>query len=460
MIKAVKNCDQVMFFGLLILVIFIPYSSAMIQGSLFLIMLAWLSKHIFLWKNPSTRNSAFVFNFPFKSIFLPLVLISLLILLTIPWSHAPVLSLKKFFSRFVQQVFLMYVTVEIINSSKRLYLLMTMLLWTLLVVNADVVFQIFSGKSFIFSNHMIFERVSGPMRHPNDLGTVLITVIPIMVILMMTRSFWVPIIFPQKFQKSIGVCVFVLLVLSLIALGLTSSRGAWVGFVVSMVGASIYLRKKRWIVMVGLFLVFFIWVSGIHFANTRSDIFIKETHKETHKETPKEGPKETYKEVHEAVVENKSQAQYPIDQFFTPSRRIQYWKTASSVIKEYPWFGCGYNAYIQTLLKLNREPVEYPHNGILHIAAELGLIGLLLYIFFFVGVFYQGLKILKSVSKQYEIYLLGVSIFFGLIAWLIHCFLDTPWESLQLSILWWLLIGVLMSLNNIAVSTKVSTGGK
>jgi O-antigen ligase len=120
------------------------------------------------------------------------------------------------------------------------------------------------------------------------------------------------------------------------------------------------------------------------------------------------------------------------------------------IIKRFPFFGCGYNAYIQTLKKLTLYPVEYPHNSLLQIGAELGLIGLAAHLYFFISLFFYGLRTLKDMAHNSSMYILAVGVFLSIFAWLVHSFLDTPWQSLLLSILWWLLIGILLSLRTVA----------
>lgn len=491
MTDAIRLWDRVMFWALLVLVIFVPYSAAATEGCLLTIILAWLIKHFLIWKSHPNYSLSSIFNFSSFSLVLPLIIIGLLIIGTIPWSHAPALSLKKFFSRFLQQVFLMYVVTEIIQSPKRLYQVLIFLMWTILVVMVDVFVQYVVGHSFIFHKHtLIYQRVSGSMRHPNDLGTLLVTVLPITIALILTRNFWIPILFKKRFFIPLSLGCAILIISMLISLGLTSSRGAWVAFTLIMIGGCVFLKKYSWTAIVIVSLTLFFLVFGVYFTNTRTDIFVKGSieneqvvlakasseseysHAETihpnassisehgHAETmpPKVSSESEYS--HEKKMHSQSSMGDAGRRFFTPSRRIEYWQTAAEVIKRYLIFGCGYNAYIQTLQKLKLTPVEYPHNSILHITAELGIVGVVVYLWFFLALFTKGLKILKSISFHYNLYLLGCGIYFGIIAWFIHSLLDTPWESLQLSLLWWLLIGVLMSLSNVGEQLKLLKGEK
>lgn len=427
MTDAIKLWDRAMFFFLLVLIIFVPYSAAVTEGCLLIIILAWLIKRFLTWKSYPNQTLFFSSKFSFINPAVPLTIIGLLILVTIPWSHAPALTLKKFFSRFLQQVFLMYAIVEIVRSPKRLYRVLVFLMWTLLVVTVDVMLQYTLGHSFIFHKHtLLFQRVSGSMRHPNDLGTLLVTVLPVTITLILTRGFWMPLLFKKRFLVLLNLLGGILLFLILVSLGLTFSRGAWVAFIVTMIGGCIFLKKYWWTAIVVVLLSTFFWFFGVYFTNMRTDIFPKDS-----------------------IEQNNIQ-------FLNPSQRIEYWQTAIEVIRRFPWFGCGYNTYIQTLQQLGMTPVEYPHNSLLHIATELGIFGLLMYLWFFLALFLRGMEILKTISFHHDLYLLGTGIFFGIIAWLIHSLLDTPWESLQLSLLWWFFIGLLMSLEKVGQELKAS----
>ena len=85
----------------------------------------------------------------------------------------------------------MYVVTEIIHSRKRLYSVLSVLLLTLFFVIIDVMIQ-YWGKSIVHHSPLIFGRVSGPMNHPNDLGTLLVTVLPVVLILTITVRIPVP----------------------------------------------------------------------------------------------------------------------------------------------------------------------------------------------------------------------------------------------------------------------------
>jgi O-antigen ligase len=446
MIKAVNWCDRVMYGALLLLVFFIPYSSAMIQGSLIVMMLSWITKRSLIWKLNPQQGWRKSFSLPSTSLQWPLLLIGGLILLTMPFSHDVALTLKKFFSRFLQQIILMYLVLEAVKTPKRFYLLLVVLVSTLLAVHLDILVQYFSGKSFIFSTPLLYGRVSGPMRHPNDLGTLLVTVIPVLLALVITRRFWTSLLFGSRFVTASTVIVGSLLFMAVMALGLTSSRGAWLAFAVTMISFGVILKKPWWtLIITGMVIVFFLGF-GSYCMQTRSDISPQETSQSQIVVESESSIKDTLHSAEKVLLNS--------------SRRYEYWHTALEVIKQYPLFGCGYNAYIQTLKKLQLKPEEYPHNSLMQITAELGVVGLLAHLFLFVSLFWGGIKVMKTFSVNQDVYTLGIGLWLGLLAWLIHSFTDTAWQSLSLSILWWLMIGLLISFGHIAKQLNLSNKGE
>jgi O-antigen ligase len=140
--------------------------------------------------------------------------------------------------------------------------------------------------------------------------------------------------------------------------------------------------------------------------------------------------------------------------FLNPSSRGFYWGIATDVIRHYPWFGCGYNAYVQTLKDMHISNQEYPHNSLLHITAELGFVGLVAYCWLFVALCLQIKNVLNTVFGERDLFLIGCGISCGIMAWLIHSLMDTPWSSLQLNILLWSFIGILLSLRRIKEGAK------
>lgn len=419
-------CDRFIYGSLLAMVFFLPYSLAVIaicQGTMFG---AWVCKRSLLSRMPGSQACARGFNLFHSSMGWSLIALALLIALTIPFSHYPALSTKKFFTRFLQQIFLMYLITETVHTRKRLCGFLVVLFSMLFFVTVDGMFQVATGTSFIYHTALSFGRLSGPMKHPNDLGTLIVSVLPLVLVCFITCRTCIP-----WASKGMMAALFLMLIISL---GLTSSRGAWFSFAISMLVLGFSLKYKRLMLFIVLMLMIFSWIFGIRCLSTRIDMY---------SESMTHGPVMSPSWSNPLGLPSKYK---PLDLFLGPSGRELYWETALEVIKKYPWYGCGYSAYVRTLEELHYARTEYPHNSLLHIAAELGIAGLLLYLWFFFTFCRQSWKLMRELAVKKDLYVLGCGLLSGILGWLIHSLLDTPWSSLQLSILLWLMIGVLFSL--------------
>ena len=429
-----------MYGALLGMVFVLPYSFALIETCQIIMMLAWGLKRFFLCKSSVRQPLVQGVDLFSRNMGWSLLAIAVLIVLTIPMSHYPSLSAKKFFSRFLQQIFLTYLVTEIIYNRKRLYSVLLVMLLTLFFVTIDVMVQYTWGTSIVHHTSLIFGRVSGPMNHPNDLGTLLVTILPVTMILSLTVRSWMPLLLGkiiwQVLVWAAGFGIAALFILLLITLGLTDSRGAWIAFVVGIIAVGSCFKSYKLMAVIFLMFVIFFWVFSMHCLSTRIDLYaVPMVH------CPVLIPSFTnpFGLPH----------QYSLSKFFFDSSdRYFYWGTALGVIKHSPWFGCGYNAYVQTLRDMHVGHEEYPHNSFLQITAELGVVGLFLYGWFFTALGLQINRLLRIIKHDRDLFLLGCGIASGILAWMVHSLMDTPWESYQLSVLWWMFIGVLFSLVN------------
>lgn len=103
------------------------------------------------------------------------------------------------------------------------------------------------------------------------------------------------------------------------------------------------------------------------------------------------------------------------------------------------------------------QPVEiymYPHNIFLNFWSELGLMGMLLFVWLFIKYFYVGtkmliqnskLKIQNSKTKGFKYLILGL--LGSVVVIVIHGFVDVPYFKNDLAILFWLILAILGLVN-------------
>jgi len=122
--------------------------------------------------------------------------------------------------------------------------------------------------------------------------------------------------------------------------------------------------------------------------------------------------------------------------------RIQIWKNTVDLVKDKPVLGYGAGNWdiffpskginkIRRMAVLN-ETVARPHNDYLWIAAETGIIGLLIYLSLFVLIYFYSVKaIIQSTNRIYIIKLIFLISFFT--GYLIIAFFDFPRERAELN---------------------------
>ena len=146
--------------------------------------------------------------------------------------------------------------------------------------------------------------------------------------------------------------------------------------------------------------------------------------------------------------------------------RLNIWQGTIELLKDKPIFGAGLRGY-QKLIPQYQKPfyhpetsqlisVEthpYPHNLFLAIWAELGIFGLVIFILIVFNFFKLGFKKLfrnlkleirnSEPAKSEKI--LIVAILSAMVTILIHGTVDTPYFKNDLSVLFWLIIGLMIS---------------
>ena len=114
--------------------------------------------------------------------------------------------------------------------------------------------------------------------------------------------------------------------------------------------------------------------------------------------------------------------------------RITIWKESFEMLKDKPLFGAGLSGYKTELAPYHKathlELFEYPHNIILNIWTELGILGLIAAGFF-------AFQILKKPKFTIAT--------FVLLEMTIHALVDVPYFKNDLSVLTWIFIAILVT---------------
>jgi O-antigen ligase len=111
----------------------------------------------------------------------------------------------------------------------------------------------------------------------------------------------------------------------------------------------------------------------------------------------------------------------------SPDARVQIWRDATRLVKDYPWFGCGMGAFESCFLKYKTVApmftVDYAHNDYLQVLAELGLFGFAAGLLFVGRVFQRAVRAIfhsSSIDGRH----LAIACVASMIAILLHSFVD------------------------------------
>ncbi|HDK26510.1 MAG TPA: tetratricopeptide repeat protein, partial [Candidatus Atribacteria bacterium] len=236
------------------------------------------------------------------------------------------------------------------------------------------------------------QAVFGLFGNVNYFAEYLIAILPLAVSLFLVTPFK-----SNKFRK-------LLLFIGILAMGgtllLTFTRGSYLGLGVSLIfmfslfltckGESFIKENKR----IFIFILLIIILAGLLFTIPNP--------------LSKEG---TYISKIKARVSIAS-----IQKEFTSGRRMAIWKFTSMMIKDRPLLGSGIGTFKYNSLRYQAEFFSqgdnrslYPygiaheaHNEYLHFWAELGIIGLGIFLWMVIAYFYYGLKFLKKIKNNYS----------------------------------------------------------
>jgi O-antigen ligase len=212
-------------------------------------------------------------------------------------------------------------------------------------------------------------------------------------------SFFLFFLVKRKVFKFLLILVYTLLIL---VIYLTFSYGAWLGLLIALVFVLVVNKKKK-VVFLGALLA----ICLMFFVQFPSDKF-------------------------QAMID-----------FAYPSlnSRLVIWQSAWEIIKDHPLIGIGPGLFQKYYLNYQPrfEPylewaVPQPHNLFLAFWLQTGLIGLIGFGWLLIVFFAKNLKKNRSI---FDILLMAVMVYI-----LTHGLIDTPYWKNDLSIIFWLIIGL------------------
>ncbi|MGB2599645.1 MAG: O-antigen ligase family protein [Candidatus Omnitrophota bacterium] len=266
------------------------------------------------------------------------------------------------------------------------------------------IFQYFSGYDFIRHRELIkkdyLHRISSSFIHPNDFGVYLLVVSVIFIAFFLS----------QRNRLRNRFLLVVPLALSMVSLFLTKSRGAWISFSAAFLALGAMKAKRVLAAFIVILLVLFVMLPY----TAQERIFSLTDFKEG-----------------------------------TTWERIMLWKGTINMIKEHPILGFGANTYSRNFPKY--RPPEYPdarysHNSYLQMASEIGIVGAFLFLTFLVTALIYSLAGIRgmAVGMRRD---LATGLFAGMVGFSFNCLVDTHLQSVNLAVLFHLLLGFCFALS-------------
>jgi len=427
----IDRCDKFMAFCFYALIYFLPISIALAETFINLALVTFFIKRgtIFrkklkegdlTFKGSSFYQKILIFFKFFKPVSswlnLPIAGLLFFSMISIIFSQYPGLSVNGFFGKTLQNAFIYFTFIECINSKKRLKIFLITFFVSFVLICINGLFQYYVGHGFIHG-HIFDGQIASSWRQANDFGSYLVVGVPVLFCILSL------IVNGQREKISqettgfsflswplINILVALIFLLSLICLGLTYSRGAWLAFAVSMVFLSIKNIKKFFFIVLFLFIFGIIFVPGM--MDARADL-------------------------------------NSLHRFFENNNRILYWRGALEIIKDYPIFGAGLNTYSLVRSQYNLDWGGYPHNGYLHMLAEIGFLGFFSFLWVIFTLMRNAIKSL-SIFRIASLKILFLGFLSGLSAFLFHAFWDTTFYSVQLASLMWIIMGLIVTIEKLS----------
>jgi len=250
------------------------------------------------------------------------------------------LSFRAFFTKLLEAVLLYYLAKEMSFDHERMKRIVKVIIFILAFIGFDCLVQIITGTDFLRGRHLHKGmHLTASFFNPNNFAAWISASLPLVFVMMLQQSgerryLWRKILF-LAFLCGLIFCV-----------GFTNSRGSWLGLSVGFIFMVISLVavKKNWsqkkIILTALILIILTIIPFILMnPGTSSDFSIR---------------------VNEIL-----------------SGRLTLWKETLGIVQEHPLLGSGLNTYTALLSRAGLQPpnILYPHNSFIHMATEIGLLG-------------------------------------------------------------------------------------
>lgn len=424
----IPKIDAAIRFFLYLLIFWLPYSKAVVESSVVLGLILWILKRALLTRWFFNENQGAQIDkrellriwAPAKS-FLngPIAVFLIFGIISTLKSVLFLQSLQGYFTKTLEWFIIYFLIIEAFYEKRHIWIAFGIFLFTSAATVLDGLAQFYWTHKDIFLGYVITDnRATAGFGHSNDLaGYLTFAILIVMVLLFLEkRPAW-------KFLGGM-----ILTVLSVWSLVVTFSRGAWLaataGIFFFLCSVCFVRKSARSFILLGL-MIFILWMG----------IFFTAGKKEFRLDAP--------------------------DVRITIGWRSELWEDSLKMILIRPNFGYGPNTFMSTFVDFGRAirgkdyyKPTYAHNCFIQLAAELGFWGLGSFLWILGLLFHKVMGQLSREAGDYNLKIFSAGMLGGTVAFLGHSFVDTNLFSLQLSALFWLMIGLQAAVYHIQITNS------
>jgi len=401
----IKTLDFIIYWA----IVLIPFSMAISPAPMNVFM--GLLIGFFLIKTIIKRERLF----PKTGVGLPLLFLFLITCLSLVHSVDIKDTLRGGIGRLAHYALVFFALASQVKDKKHLWRIIASVALGLALTAVDEVWQVFTGRDFIRGYATIINiglvRATASFKDANVLGIYLSAIAPL--IFGLTIGF-------LKGAKRI--VFLVISILALVGITLTFSRPTMLAAFCALLFLGIVLKKRALVVSLVVLVLILPFI-------------VPRTVRQWAKDTD-----------------------YNPIRFMCNDDRIAIFRNSMNMIKAHPVIGTGANNFMKNYKKYKENP-EYrnvvtsdflqAHNNFLHMAGELGLVGLGIFLWLLYKLFSQIAYIYKRLSDHFLKTIL-LSLTACLIAFLINGLTESSLYSARVALIFWYLGGLALGIRKIA----------
>ncbi|MDD2688671.1 MAG: O-antigen ligase family protein [Candidatus Omnitrophica bacterium] len=335
-------------------------------------------------------------------------------------------SLKDSFKggalRLLQYIFILFALAESVRDGKHLKRIIFSITAGLILASLDSVWQVITGHDFIRGYAPVVNiglvRATASFKDSNNLGIYL--------------SAFAPLIFGLTgyyFKHKEKILFIFVSVLTLTGIILTYSRPTLLAIYAALFFLGIARRDKM---LVSLLIIFMLIAPFI-------------------------APK--------SVKDWAKQVDYNPVRFMCNDDRIAIYRNSLNMIRQHPVIGVGANTFMKNYKTYKESPeyrnvitsdTVYAHNNFLHMAGELGLIGLGVFIWLLYKLFVESKNIYYLLKDEY-LKVIALSLIACLISFLVNGLAESSLFHSRVAIVFWYICGLILSLRKFAIAKEQAT---